>query len=105
MLVLRISMASHVGKQEETLKLLQERDDHFEKAGLPRAARIYAKKFTAPSGPEIMAEFEYSDLAEYEESWVKRMQSTPEMNDWSQRFDEVIVPGSMGYEIYELHEP
>ena len=105
MFVLRISMTSHVGKQEETLKLLKERDDHFEEAGLPRAIRIYVKKFTAPSCPEIMAEFEYSSLTEYEESWSKRMKPTPEMNEWSRNFDEAIVPGSMGYEIYELQAP
>jgi len=55
--------------------------------------------------PEIVAEFEYSNLVEYEESWSNRMKPTPEMKDWSRRFDGIIVPGSMGYEIYDLQEP
>jgi hypothetical protein len=105
MIVLRISMTAHIGKGQEAIGLLKERDDHFEKAGLPRAARIYVKKFASPMQPEIIAEFEYSNFVEYEESWSKRMKPTPQMKDWSRRFDEAIVPGSMGYEIYDLEEP
>ena len=43
-------------------------------------------------------------IAEYETAWAKRMKSTPESKKWSAKFDPLVVPGSMGYEVYELLE-
>ncbi|MEW5815328.1 MAG: hypothetical protein AB1798_08055 [Spirochaetota bacterium] len=104
MIVVRVSMSIQRGKRSEAIKLLQERDRILEKQQVPKAARMYVRKLASPLSPEIIREYEFNNLDEYEKAWTKRMEPTPEAKKWSAKFDALVVPGSMGYEVYELVE-
>jgi hypothetical protein len=104
MIVVKVSMIIQRGKREEAIKLLRERDGILEKQGVPRAARMYVRKLASPMSPEIIREYEFPNFTDYEVSWAKRMKSTPDSRKWAARFDPVVVPGTMGYEVYDLLE-
>jgi hypothetical protein len=104
MIVVKVSMIIHRGKRDEAITLLHERDALLEKEGIPKAARMYVRKLASPMSPEIVREYEFKDLAEYEKAWAKRMKPTPESKKWSAQFDPLVAPGTMGYEVYELLE-
>lgn len=104
MIIVRVSMIIHRGKRSEAIKLLQERDEMLEKEGVPNAARMYVRKLASPMSPEIIREYEFKSLVEYEESWAKRMAPTPESKEWAGKFDSLVVPGTMGYEVYDMIE-
>ncbi len=102
MIVVKVSMIIHRGKRDEAIALLHERDVLLEKEGVPKAARMYVRKLASPMSPEIVREYEFSDMAEYEKAWARRMKPTADSKKWSAQFDPLVAPGSMGYEIYEL---
>jgi hypothetical protein len=104
MLVVRVSMIIHRGKREEAVRLLRERDAILEKEGIPKAARMYVRRIASPMSPEVIREYEFKNFAEYEEAWAKRMKPTPDSKKWAAQFDSLVVPGTMGYEVYELVE-
>jgi hypothetical protein len=104
MIVVRVSMMIQRGKRDDAVKLLHDRDALLEKQGIPKAARMYVRKLASPMSPEIIREYEFRNFTEYETAWSKRMKSTPESKKWSAKFDSLVVPGSMGYEVYELLE-
>jgi hypothetical protein len=104
MIVVRVSMMILRGKRDEAVKLLHDRDALLEKQGIPKATRMYVRKLASPMSPEIIREYEFRNFTDYETAWSKRMKSTPESKKWSGKFDPLVVPGSMGYEVYELHE-
>jgi hypothetical protein len=102
MIVVRVSMIIQRGKRGEAVQLLKERDELMRKEGVTAAARMYVRKLASPGAPEIVREYEFQSFAEYEEAWAERMTETSEMKRWSSKFDSLVVPGSMGYEVYEL---
>ena len=102
MIVVKVSMMIHRGKRDEAVRLLRDRDALLEKEGVPKAARMYVRKLASPMSPEIIREYEFKDFAEYEKAWERRMKATPESKKWAAQFDTLVVPGSMGYEVYEL---
>jgi hypothetical protein len=102
MIVVRVSMIIHRGKRGEALKLLKERDELMKKEGVAAAARMYVRKLASPGAPEIIREYEFQNFQDYEEAWIERMSPTSEMKRWSAKFDSLVAPGSMGYEVYEL---
>jgi len=102
MLVVRVSMIIHRGKRDEAIRLLVERDAILEAQGVPKAARMYVRKLASAGSPEIIREYEFKNLTDYEKAWAKRMKPTPESKKWSAQFDPLVAPGTMGYEIYEL---
>ena len=104
MIVVKVSMIIHRGRRDEAIVLLHERDALLAKEGIPKAARMYVRKLASPMAPEIIREYEFKDFAEYETAWAKRMKPTPEARKWSAQFDPLVVPGSMGYEVYTLLE-
>ena len=102
MIVVRVSMAIQRGKRGNAVKLLKERDELMRKEGVVAASRMYVRKLASPGAPEIVREYEFQNFQDYEEAWLERMSPTSEMKRWSQKFDSLVVPGSMGYEVYEL---
>ena len=102
MIVVRVSMIIHRGKRPEAIRLLRERDEILERQQVPKASRMYVRKLASPMSPEIIREYEFNSLDEYEKAWAKRMEPTTESKEWSARFDSLVAPGSMGYEVYEL---
>lgn len=104
MIVVKVSMIIHRGKREEAIKLLRDRDALLDKEGIPKATRMYVRKLASPMSPEIIREYEFANFAEYEKAWSMRMKSTPDSKKWSAKFDPLVAPGSMGYEVYELLE-
>jgi hypothetical protein len=101
MIVVRVSMIIQRGKRGEAVQLLKERDELMRKEGVTTAARMYVRRLASPGAPEIILEYEYQSFSEYEEAWAERMSETGEMKRWSAKFDSLVVPGSMGYEVYE----
>jgi hypothetical protein len=104
MIVVRVSMVIHRGKREEAVSLLRERDKILAKQAVPKAARMYVRKVASAGSPEIIREYEFKNFTEYETAWAKRMKPTADSKKWSAKFDALVAPGSMGYEIYELVE-
>ena len=104
MLVVKVSMVIHRGRREEALGLLRERDKILEKEGVPKAARMYVRKLASAGSPEIIREYEFKNFTEYEKAWARRMTPDEDSKKWSAKFDALVVPGSMGYEIYDLVE-
>jgi RES domain-containing protein len=104
MIVVKVSMVIHRGKREEAIRLLRERDKILEKEGVPKAARMYVRKLASAGSPEIIREYEFSNFAEYESAWAKRMRPTDDSRKWAAQFDSLVVPGTMGYEVYDLVE-
>ena len=104
MIIVRVSMIIHRGKRSEAIKLLQERDANLEKEGIPNAARMYIRRLASPMTPEIIREYEFNSFTQYEEAWAKRMAPTPDSIKWAAKFDSLVVPGTMGYEVYDLVE-
>jgi len=102
MIVVRVSMAIQRGKRGDAVELLKERDELMKKEGVAAAARMYVRKLASPGAPEIIREYEFQSFGEYEEAWAERMSETGEMKRWSSKFDSLVVPGSMGYEVYEI---
>ena len=102
MIVVRVSMAIERGKRGDAVELLKERDELMRKEGVTAASRMYVRKLASPGAPEIIREYEFQSFAEYEEAWTERMTPTGEMKRWSAKFDSLVVPGSMGYEVYEV---
>ena len=102
MIVVKVSMVIHRGRREEAIALLRERDKILEKEGVPSASRMYVRKVASAGSPEIVREYEFKNFTDYESSWAKRMQPTEDSKRWSAKFDALVVPGTMGYEIYEL---
>lgn len=102
MIVVRVSMAIQRGKRGDAVELLKERDELMRKEGVAAASRMYVRKLASPGAPEIIREYEFQSFAEYEEAWAERMSETGEMKRWSSKFDSLVVPGSMGYEVYEI---
>ncbi len=102
MIVVRVSMIIRRGKRNEAIKLLKERDEILEKEGIPRATRMYVRKLASPMSPEIIREYEFQNFVDYQEAWAERLTPTSDTKKWSAKFDSLVVPGSMGYEIYEL---
>ena len=104
MIVVRVSMVIHRGKRDEAVRLLRERDRILEKEGVPKAARMYVRKVASPGSPEIIREYEFKNFTEYETAWTKRLRPTEDSKKWAAQFDSLVVPGTMGYEIYDLVE-
>lgn len=104
MIVVKVSMVIHRGKREEAILLLRERDKILEKEGVPKAARMYVRKVASAGAPEIIREYEFKNFAEYEAAWAKRTKPNDDSRKWASRFDALVAPGTMGYEIYELIE-
>ena len=102
MIVVRVSMIIQRGKRSEALKLLKDRDAILNKKGVPSAVRMYVRNLASPKAPEIIREYEFNNFSQYEAAWDKRMEPTSEKKKWSAKFDALVVPGSMGYEVYEL---
>ena len=102
MIVVRVSMIIHRGKRDEAVKMLKERDNILEKEGIPRAARMYVRRLASPGSPEIIREYEFRNFTEYEEAWAERLSPTSDTKKWSAKFDTLVCPGSMGYEVYEI---
>ena len=102
MIVVRVSMIIQRGRRADALKLLKERDELMKKEGVTAAARMYVRKLASPGAPEIIREYEFQNFQDYEEAWMERMSPTAEMKKWSAKFDSLVAPGSMGYEVYEL---
>ncbi len=102
MIVVKVSMVIQRGRRQEAVKLLKERDDILEKEGIPRAARMYVRKLASPGAPEIIREYEFVSFVDYEEAWALRLTETQETKKWSAKFDSLVAPGTMGYEVYEL---
>jgi hypothetical protein len=102
MIVVRVSMIIQRGKRKDAIKLLKERDEILEKDGIPRAVRMYVRKLASPGAPEIIREYEFVSFVDYEEAWALRLTETQETKKWSAKFDSLVVPGTMGYEVYEL---
>ena len=104
MIVVRVTMIIHRGKRDEAIRLLRERDKILEGQGVPKAARMYVRKVASAGSPEIIREYEFKNFAEYETAWAKRMKPTEDSKKWAAAFDNLVAPGTMGYEIYELVE-
>ena len=104
MIVVKVSMVIHRGRREEAISLLRERDILLEKEGVPKAARMYVRKLASAGSPEIIREYEFKNFAEYEKAWARRMKGDDDSRKWSAKFDVLVAPGSMGYEVYELVE-
>jgi len=102
MIVVRVSMIIQRGRRGDAVELLKERDELMRKEGVAAATRMYVRKLASPGAPEIIREYEFQSFGEYEEAWVERMSETSEMKRWSQKFDSLVVPGTMGYEVYEI---
>ena len=104
MIVVKVSMVIHRGKREEAIRLLGERDGILERVGVPKAARMYVRKVASAGSPEIIREYEFKSIAEFEAAWAKRMKPDESSKKWAAQFDALVAPGTMGYEIYELVE-
>jgi len=104
MIVVRVLMVIHRGKRDEAIRLLRDRDRILEKEGVPKAARMYVRKLASPGSPEIIREYEFKNFSHYEDAWAKRMKPTEESKKWAAQFDSLVVPGTMGYEVYDLVE-
>jgi hypothetical protein len=102
MIVVRVSMVIQRGKREQAVQLLKERDEILQKQGVAQAARMYVRKIASAGSPEIIREYEFKNFSDYEIAWARRMQPTPDAKKWAEKFDALVVPGTMGYEIYEL---
>lgn len=65
---------------------------------------MYVRRLASPMSPEIIREYEFESFAEYERAWEKRMKPTDESKKGAAQFDSLVVPGTMGYEVYDLLE-